>query len=591
MTTPNTARIGLIAGAVLLALGACQHDSEGLFYTGLPPLEPGQPVRAKKHMVAVGHPLAAEAARDILRRGGNALDAAIAAEMVLSLVEPQSSGIGGGAFLIHFSAKSGDIDTYDGRETAPKSANPYMFLDGSGKPLKWRDANVGGLSVGVPGLLRMLELAHKEHGRLAWRELFQPAIRLAGEGFPISERLARQIKSARRLSEGPVAGIYFFNNDGSPRKAGTILVNRDLADTLKRIAEEGTKAFYSGDIAKAIAQAVSRAPIRPTRMTVSDIESYKAQRRPPVCLPYRVWLICGMGPPSSGGLTTLQILGILRNFDLHEIDIDSDAGALQALHLLSEASRLAFADRNVYIGDPDFVPVPSAGLLDPDYLKLRADEIDPKKALGKRQPGMPGPGAEYRPATPDGADGEKGLSTTHLSIIDADGNAVSMTATIEQTFGSRLMVRGFLLNNELTDFNFQPNAGGGPVANRAEPGKRPRSSMSPMLVFDGDGRVVMAIGSPGGPNIIGYVAKTLIAALDWKRNIQKAIDFPNVTNRNGPLYIEKGSRFEKLKPALEKLGHTVRLSTRQSGLNGVMVTKDGLEGGTDKRREGVALGD
>ena len=591
MTLARNTALRMFAVTVLLALAACQHEGEGFSTTGPVTPEPGQPVRAEKYMVAVGHLLAAQAAREILRKGGNALDAAIAAEMVLGLVEPQSSGIGGGGFLVHFAAKTGAIDTYDGRETAPKSSNPYMFLDGSGKPLKWRDASVGGLGVGVPGLLRMLELAHKEHGHLPWHDLFQPTIKLAVGGFPISDRLARQIASAERLSEGPVAGFYFFENDGTPKKPGTILVNRDLADTLGRVADEGAKAFYTGDIAKAIAQAVSRAPMRPAVMTVSDIESYAAKKRPPVCLPYRVWLICGMGPPSSGGLTTLQILGILRKFDLNKIDIESDAGAVRALHLLGEASRLAFADRNVYIGDPDFVPVPSSGLLDPEYLALRAGEIDPTKALGKRQPGMPGPLAENRPATPKGAAGEKGLSTTHLSIIDADGNAVSMTTTIERTFGSRLMVRGFLLNNELTDFNFQPNAGGGPVANRAVPGKRPRSSMSPTLVFDGDGGVVMAIGSPGGSRIIGYVAKTLIAALDWNLNIQKAIDFPNVVNRNGPLEVEKGTRFEALIPALEKMGHEVRLISLGSGLNGVMVTKDGLEGGVDKRREGVALGD
>ncbi|MBC8339682.1 MAG: gamma-glutamyltransferase [Alphaproteobacteria bacterium] len=594
MTLPRNAALRLFAGAALLALAACQHDGAGgtgFSFSGLTAPEPGDPVRGEKHMVAVGHPLAARTAREILRKGGTAIDATIAAEMVLTLVEPQSSGIGGGAFLMHFAAKTGAIDSYDGRETAPKSATPYMFLDGTGKPLKWADASVGGLGVGVPGLLRMLELAHKEHGRLPWRDLFQPAIKLARDGFAISERLARQIASADRLAEGPVAAIYFFENDGSGKKAGTILKNLDLADTLERVADNGADAFYKGDIAKAITAAVSRAPIRPAKMTEADIEAYKAKKRPPVCLPYRVWLICGMGPPSSGGLTTLQILGILRAFDLNKFDIESDGEAVQALHLLGEASRLAYADRNVYIGDPDFVPVPSAGLLDPDYLTLRSGEIDPKKALGKRQPGMPGPGATLRPAVPGGTDSLKGLSTTHLSIIDADGNAVSMTASIERTFGSRLMVRGFLLNNELTDFNFKPNAGGGPVANRAEAGKRPRSSMSPTLVFDGGGRVVMAIGSPGGSRIIGYVAKTLIAALDWKMNVQKAIDVPNVVNRNGPLEIEKGSRFEALIPALKKMGHEIRPLTYKSGLNGVMVTEDGLEGGSDPRREGVALGD
>ncbi|NQV84348.1 MAG: gamma-glutamyltransferase [Rhodospirillales bacterium] len=590
MTLPRNAVIALLTGATLL-LSACQHDGTEFLFSS--PVTPGSagPVRANKHMVAVGHPLAAEAGREMLRKGGAAIDAAIAAEMVLNLVEPQSSGIGGGAFLVHYATKTGAIDTYDGREVAPKSANPYMFLDGSGSPLKWGDASVGGLGVGVPGLLRMLELAHKEHGRLPWRDLFQPAITLANTGFPISKRLARQIASAEHLSEGPVAASYFFENDGSSKKAGTNLINRDLADTLNRVANEGADAFYTGDIASAIAAAVTRSPIRPTVLTVSDIESYTAKKRPPVCLPYRVWLICGMGPPSSGGLTTLQILGLLRAYDLAKIDVESDDGAVRALHLLGEASRLAFADRNVYIADPDFVPVPSSGLLDPEYLSLRSREINPKKALGKRPPGMPGPAASNHPAIPDDLGGIKGLSTTHLSIIDSEGNAVSMTATIERTFGSRLMVRGFLLNNELTDFNFRPNAGGGPVANRAEPNKRPRSSMSPMLVFDGDGRVVMAIGSPGGSRIIGYVAKTLIAALDWKMNIQKAIDLPNVVNRNGPLEIEKGSRFEALIPALEKLGHTVRPLTASSGLNGIIVTKDGFEGGSDKRREGVALGD
>ncbi|MBT7942596.1 MAG: hypothetical protein HN719_04480 [Alphaproteobacteria bacterium] len=316
MTTVRTAAKRVFAVVALLAVAACQHDgSTGLFLSGSAEPGPGEPARTKKHMVAVGHPLAAEAGREMLRKGGAAIDAAIAAEMVLNLVEPQSSGIGGGAFMVHYATKTGAIDTYDGRETAPKSANPYMFLDGSGKPLKWRDASVGGLGVGVPGLLRMLELAHKEHGRLPWRDLFQPAITLANKGFPISKRLARQIASADRLADGPVAGPYFFENDGSPKKAGAILINRDLADTLTRVADEGADAFYSGEIAKAIAAAVTRSPIRPTKMTVADIESYQAKKRPPVCLPYRVWLVCGMGPPSSGGLTTLQILGILRKFE------------------------------------------------------------------------------------------------------------------------------------------------------------------------------------------------------------------------------------------------------------------------------------
>ncbi len=580
MRNPRATGLALVA---LLALGACQHEGGGgLFLFGQP--DSGA-ATARKQMIAAGHPLAAEAGLGILRRGGSAVDAAIAAQMVLNLVEPQSSGIGGGGFMVHYAAKTGDIDTYDGREVAPKSANPYMFLDGAGEPRKWSDAATGGLGVGVPGLLRMLELAHKEHGRLPWRDLFQPAIKLATGGFPISERLARQIAKAERLLESPGAGTYFFENDGSPKKAGTILKNLDLADTLKRVADGGAKAFYSGDIAEAIARTVSGAPVNPAAMKAEDISAYQAKKRPPVCLPYRAWLICGMGPPSSGGLTTLQILGILGKFDLAKIGPDR----VPALHLIGEASRLAFADRNTYIGDPDFVPVPTTGLLDPEYLALRAAEISRDKAGGKRQPGMPG-GTSGLPFAP-GGEGATGFSTTHLSIIDKDGNAVSMTASIERGFGSRLMTRGFLLNNQLTDFSFRPNAGGGPVANRAGPGKRPRSSMSPTLVFDGEGRVVMAIGSPGGSRIIGYVTKTLIAALDWDMNIQDAIDYPNVLSRNGPLEIEKGTRLEKLKPGLELLGHTVSLFSHSSGLNAIRRTQNGLEGGSDKRREGVVLGD
>ena len=575
-----------LALAALLTLGACQHEGgEGLQLFGQPA---SGPVRAERQMIAAGHPLAAEAGLGILRKGGSAIDAAIAAEMVLNLVEPQASGIGGGAFMVHYAAKTGAIDTYDGRETAPKSAHPYMFLDGAGKPRKWRDASIGGLGVGVPGLLRMLELAHKENGRLPWRALFQPAIKLATDGFPISERLARQIAKAKHLRDSPTAGPYFFENDGSPKKAGTVLKNPDLADTLKRIADGGARAFYSGDIARAIARAVSSAPVNPAIMKAEDISAYRAKKRPPVCLPYRTWLICGMGPPSSGGLTTLQIMGILRKFDLAKMG----PGSVPALHLIGEASRLAFADRNSSIGDPDFIPVPAAGLLDPEYLDLRAAEISPDKAGGKRQPGMPSGGGMAPGASDDGA---RGFSTAHLSIIDKDGNAVSMTASIERTFGSRLMTRGFLLNNQLTDFSFTPNAdeshGGGPVANRAGPGKRPRSSMSPTLVFDGKGRVAMAIGTPGGSRIIGYVTKTLIAVLDWKMNIQDAIDYPNVLSRNGPLEIEKGTGLEELKPDLELLGHITRSFAFPSGLNGIVATGDGLEGGSDKRREGVALGD
>ncbi|MBI2585592.1 MAG: gamma-glutamyltransferase [Rhodospirillales bacterium] len=568
--------------ALLGPLAACQHEAgtgPSLMLTGQPA---DGPVTAKRHMIVADHPLAAEAGREILRSGGTAVDAAIAAQMVLTLVEPQSSGIGGGGFLMHFAARTGAVDTYDGREAAPKSAHPYMFLDGIGKPMA--GAGVGGLPVGVPGLLRMLELAHKEHGRLKWRELFQPAIKLARDGFPISKRLARQIASAEGLRNSPVAGSYFFDNDGVPKPAGAVLRNRDLAETLAAVAESGADAFHEGAIAEAVARAVGSAPHNPARMTIDDLKAYQAKKRPPLCLPYRMWLVCGFGPPSSGGVATLQILGILQGFDLAALGPESS----RAVHLISEAGALAFADREVYVADPDFVPVPADGLLDPQYLALRASQITGAKAGGRRQPGMPGAGAALHPPH---ATAEAGTSTAHLSVVDADGNAVALTASINRPFGSRLMVRGFLLNDELTDFSFTPNADGAPVANRAGPGKRPRSSMAPTLVFDGRGRVVMAIGSPGGPRIIGYVTKALIAALDWRLDIRQAVAYPNFVNRNGALEIEKDTSLARMVPALKAMGHEVLPISGVSGLNGILVTKDALEGATDPRREGVALGD
>jgi len=579
----NAAAVAAVV-ALLGPLAACQHDGGAglsLVLSG-PPAD--APVKAKRHIVVANHLLAAEAGRQMLRDGGTAVDAAIAAQMVLNLVEPQGSGIGGGGLLMHFAAGTGAVDTYDGREAAPKSAHPYMFLDGSGKPLAGADAGTGGLAVGVPGLVRMLELAHKEHGRLTWRELFQPAIKLARDGFPISKRLAEQIAGADGLRDGPVAGSYFFDGDGKPKPAGAILKNPDLAETLAAIAAGGADAFHDGAIAEAVARAVGSAPRNPAKLTVDDLKSYRAKKRPPLCLPYRMWLVCGFGPPSSGGLATLQMLGILQGFDLAALGSESS----RAVHLIAEAGALAFADRDVYVADPDFVPVPAAGLLDAQYLALRASWIAAAKAGGKRRPGMPGAGAALRP--PHATD-ESGTSTAHLSVVDGDGNAVALTASINRPFGSRLMVRGFMLNDELTDFSFVPNADGAPVANRAGPGKRPRSSMAPTLVFDGQGRVVMAIGSPGGPRIIGYVAKALIAALDWRLDIRRAVAYPNFVNRNGDIEIEKDTRLATMAPALRAMGHQVRIIDGGSGLNGIFVTKDGLTGAADPRREGAALGD
>ncbi len=545
-------------------------------------------VRAKtpalSQMIAAANPLAADAGRSMLRAGGSAIDAAIAAQLVLTLVEPQSSGIGGGAFLMHYDAKSGSIQSFDGRETAPKSVTPEMFLKADGTRKKFYEAVVGGSAVGVPGLLRMLEMVHKQHGKLPWKSLFKPAIAMAQQGFLISPRLAGLIAQDKYLKTFEVTRRYFYDADGKPKPEGTRLTNPELANTLKLIANGGADAFHTGLIANRIVDTVQEASQNPSAMTTDDMAGYQAKDRPPVCLPYRVWLVCGMGPPSSGGLTTLQILGILQRFDLPKMQ---PFGA-KAVHLIAEASRLAFADRNTYMADSDFIPVPTLGLLDPAYLELRAQEISPFKTGGEKSPGMPGLRAGLKFAT---SANETGLSTTHLSVIDRAGNAVSMTSSIENAFGSRMMSGGFLLNNQLTDFSFLPSKDGAPIANRAAPGKRPRSSMSPTLVFDGSGKLVMAVGSPGGSRIIGYVVKTLIAALDWGMDMDAAIDAPYFVNRNGSTDLEKDTALETIKPALEEMGHTVKLISSASGLHGIRVTERGLQGGADKRREGVAIGD
>lgn len=546
-------------------------------------LTPKSVVRAEGHMIAAAHSLAAEAGQRILRAGGSAVDAAIAAQMVLNLVEPQSSGLGGGGFLMHFDARTGDIAAYDGRETAPAAATPRMFLDGTGAPRPFMDAVVGGLSVGVPGLLRMLEAAHADHGRLPWRDLFQPAIELAETGFPVSERLHTLIARDDHLDAFADTAAYFLGPDAKPPPVGETLTNGPSAETLRVVAEGGADAFYEGPIAADIVRTVNQAPRNPAPMTVADLASYRAVRREPVCLFYRAWLVCGMPPPSSGGITTLQILGLLQGTDV----ATAEPVSAEAVHLLAEAGRLAFADRNAYVADPDFVDVPTVGLLDPAYLEDRAASIRYRHG-GTAAPGRPA-GAEVQSRATDSEEG--GVSTTHLSVIDAEGNAVSMTTSIETAFGSRLMVRGFLLNNQLTDFSFSPTRNGLAVANRAEPGKRPRSSMAPTLVFDARGRPVLAIGSPGGSRIIGYVAQTLIAVLDWGLDIQSAIDLPHALNRNGPTEIEAGTALEQIRGTLEARGHTVTARPMTSGLHGIAVTPEGLEGGADPRREGVALGD
>ncbi|MGE0719160.1 MAG: gamma-glutamyltransferase [Alphaproteobacteria bacterium] len=539
-------------------------------------------VFARHQMAAAAHPLATAAGRDILRAGGSAIDATVAIQMVLGLVEPQSSGVGGGALLLHWTAADRSLVTYDGRETAPAAATPDQFLGPDGRPLAFMDAVVSGLSVGVPGAVRALELAHRRHGRLPWADLMAPAIRLAEEGFPISERLAAALADGRGLRDDPAAAALFYAADGSPKPAGTMVVNRDYAATLRAIAGEGADALHSGPIARDIAAVVAGAR-RPGRMTADDLAAYRPRERDPVCVPYRRWRVCGMGPPTSGGIAIAQSLGMLERFDLAAA---GPAGA-GAWHLIAEASRLAFADRDLHVADSDFVPVPIASLLDRAYLAGRAATIDPGRAMERARPGtLPGKRADLAP------DASLEIpSTSHVVVVDRDGNAVSMTTTIEAVLGSRLMVHGFLLNNELTDFSLRPEIDGRPVANRLAPGKRPRSSMSPTMIFDADGRLLAVTGSPGGPRIIGFTLKTVVAMLDWDLDPQQAINLPNVLNRNGATEVEQVPDAAALAAALARIGHRIAPIPMPSGLQAIRVVPGGLVGGADPRREGVALGD
>jgi len=532
-------------------------------------------------MVAAGHPLAAQAGLAMLDRGGSAVDAMIATQLVLTLVEPQSSGLGGGAFLLHFDARAKRVQAYDGRETAPAGITESLFLR-DGKPMAFREAVVGGRSVGVPGTPRLLEVAHARHGKLPWKALFEPAIRLAEEGFPISARLHRQAGDYKALASEPAARAYFFTPEGTPKPPGTVLRNPELAATLRALAARGADAFYTGEIARDIVAAV-RGHANPGAMTPEDLAGYRVRDVEPLCGEYRGKRLCGMPPSSSGGIAVLQILGLLSRFDLASVRPSS----AEAAHLLSEAGRLAFADRNRYVGDDRFVEVPVRGLLDPDYLRGRSQLIDRSKSIGVAKAGTP---AGVKAAFADMPE-EELSGTSHIAIVDADGNAVSMTTTIEAIFGSFLMVRGFLLNNELTDFNFLPVEDGRLAANAPAPGKRPRSSMAPFVVQDGrSGALEFLVGSPGGSFIIGYVAKALVATIDWKLDPQAAVSLPNMVSRNGPTELEKDRRLEPVADVLRAMGHDVRLVDLSSGLVAIGRTPAGLQGGVDPRREAVAIG-
>ena len=536
-------------------------------------------VVASRHLAVTAHPLATEAAHAVLALGGSAVDAAIAAQLMLGLVEPQSSGIGGGAFLLHWSAGEGRVRTYDGREVAPLAARGDRFLERGVLPDPLQ-AMASGRAVGVPGVLRALELAHRRHGRLPWRELFQYAILAAEEGFLVTPRLHRLLERDPVLRRDAGARQLFYDRAGHAWPPGTRLVNRAYGRTLRLLAAEGVEAFYRGALADAIVDAVRRHP-QPGDLTREDLARYRAIEREPVCGPYRRWRLCGMGPPSAGGVAVLQILGLLERTPFAQ----AAPASPEAAHLFTEAARLAYADRLRHIADPAFVPQPVDGLLEAGYLDARARLIG-DRAMAVAPPGVP------RGALPSGAARDTEVAgTSHLSIIDAEGNAVAMTTTIESAFGSRILVEGFLLNNQLTDFAWQPEEGGRPVANRVEGGKRPRSTMAPILVFDGEGRLHAALGSPGGPPIVLYVAHALVAMLDWGRDAQAAVEGGHFGSAGGPLLVERGTRAEAFEAPLSRLGHaTVRLPMT-SGLHVIERVPGGWRSGTDPRREGAARGE
>jgi len=605
---------GPVLAAALVAgmLSACTTGPRTLNYVA-PPAQPeaatgttSKPGWATRtYAVAAANPLATDAGRQVLAAAGSAVDAAIAVQMVLTLVEPQSSGIGGGAFLLHFDGTT--TKAFDGRETAPAAATPRLFLNTQGQPIPFADAVVGGRSVGVPGAVAMLAQAHAQHGKLPWAQLFQPAITLATQGFAVSPRMAALLAVEPHLKKDPVAAAYFYDAAGKPWPAGHVLRNPELAAVLQSIADRGPAALLQGEVGQAIARKVQSHPSNPGSMTAQDLAGYRPLVREPLCFDYRANYgsevrICGMPPPSSGAIAIGQILRMLDNTPATSLPLVQGQPSADWLHLYTEAARLAFADRAQYLGDPAFVSAPGGtwtSLLSPGYLRSRAAQIDSRPQGKSMQMGLPGQPAgtplSYAPM-PDQIE----YGTSHISVVDAYGNAVAMTTTIEDAWGSRQMVNrgqglagGFLLNNQLTDFSFSPTGPDGrPVANRVEPGKRPRSSMSPTLVFDKtSGKLLMSGGSPGGALIIHYTAKTLYAKLHWGLNAQQAIDLPNFGSLNGPTLLEAGRFDAATVQALKNRGHTVLEVPMPSGLQAIERTASGYFGGADPRREGIVLGD
>ena len=539
-----------------------------------------QPALAQGGVVSAADPRAAEAGQEILRAGGSAADAAMAMMLALTVVEPQSSGIGGGGFILYHDVKTGRIGTVDGREKAPASAKADMFLNADGKPLGFLQAFPGGKSVGVPGNIRLMERVHARWGKIGWGKIFQPAIKLAEEGYTVSGPTAGLLRTVAPLwKDFPAARAIYWNGD-QPKSAGETVKNPALGAMLRRIAKGGARAFYTGKTGRAITAAVADSARSPTQLTAADLAAYKTVDRAAVCRPYRQYKVCGMGPPSSGATTVLQMLGMIERFDMKAMGPDSAT----SWHVIAEAMGLAYADREKYLGDPGFVKVPVAGLLDPAYVKSRSALISEKTSLAKYEAGTP-PGAEPRTA----AISSEVAGTTHFVAVDSSGNVASMTSTIEGPFGSQLMAEGMALNNELTDFTFAPVKDGAPVANAVAPGKRPLSSMSPTIVYGPDGKPVFAVGSAGGKRIIMHVMKALVGRLDWDLPARDALSLPNIYFGGDAILVEQGTKLAAMSNALAALGRTVVTADLPSKLNAVERTPTGWVGAADPRGKGEAL--
>ena len=540
----------------------------------------GKSVVASNWMVVTANPYASDAGANILSRGGTAADAMVAVQTVLGLVEPQSSGMGGGGFLVWYDATSGKLTTLDGRETAPFAATERLFQDDTGEPIKFWDAVIGGRSVGVPGMPALIEVAHSKWGKLPWKDLFKRAASLANRGFVVSHRLSGLLATEQQRMSSSIDALSYFFPKGKSLSQGTLLINREYGNLMRRLAEHGSDIFYSGPTASSIVATIRVGNENPGLITLADLANYTIKERPAICTKFRSYDVCGMGPPSSGAIGVGQILGMINAYPVGKMRDP------QTLRLIGDATRLAFADRGRYLADADFVYVPSTELVDEQYLRSRASLLNKNIAIPKVAAGEPIASLSQRRA-PDLSIEQQ--STTHVSIVDTYGNVLSLTSSIENAFGSRLMTNGFLLNNQLTDFSFKSSSNGVPVANRVEGGKRPRSSMAPTIVLQ-DGKPVLVIGSPGGSRIISYVANTIVAILDWGLDVQKAVSQPHAVNRFGTYEIEKATRLIEIKDSLKELGYDVTERSLNSGLNVIMIQNGSLFGGSDPRREGIAIG-